>query len=98
MDVVEPYLLFTRKLQELGLRSMVSGSVAAIFYGEPRLTNDVDIIVVLHREDVERLQANFPDSEFYCPRKRSFSRNWRGPSAVTSTSSTIRLASKQTSI
>lgn len=67
MPSPEPYLIFTRKLQGLGLRHMVSGSVAAIYYGEPRLTNDVDIIVFLRREDVRRVIAAFPPEEFYCP-------------------------------
>jgi hypothetical protein len=67
MPPPEPYLIFIRKLQELGVRHMVSGSVAAIYYGEPRLTNDVDIIVFLRREDVRRLIAAFPEAEFYCP-------------------------------
>ena len=31
MPSPEPFLIFTRKLEELGLRYMVSGSVAAIF-------------------------------------------------------------------
>ena len=43
MDSPEPFLIFTRKLNELGLPYMVSGSVAAIYYGEPRMTNGVDI-------------------------------------------------------
>lgn len=38
----KPFLLFTRKFNELRLPYMVSGSVASIFYGEPRMTNDVD--------------------------------------------------------
>jgi hypothetical protein len=63
----EPFLIFTRKLGELGVRYMVSGSVAAIFYGEPRLTNDVDIIVFLQRGDAARLARAFPEAEFYCP-------------------------------
>lgn len=67
MQPPEPYLIFTRKLQELGLRHMVSGSIAAIYYGEPRLTNDVDIILFLRREDVRRLITAFPQDEFYCP-------------------------------
>lgn len=46
---------------------MVSGSVAAIVYGEPRLTNDVDLIVVLDRRHIARLPEVFPVSEFYCP-------------------------------
>jgi hypothetical protein len=67
MPSPEPFLLFTRKLGELGLRYMVSGSVASIYYGEPRLTNDVDIIVFLKREEAPRLAAAFPADEFYCP-------------------------------
>jgi hypothetical protein len=46
---------------------MVSGSTAAIVYGEPRLTNDVDVIVVLDREQIARLPEVFPLEEFYCP-------------------------------
>ncbi len=67
MPSPEPFLNFTRRLDALGLRYMVSGSVAAIFYGEPRLTNDVDIIVILERESAPRIEAAFPADEFYCP-------------------------------
>jgi len=63
----DPFLIFTRKLDELRLPYMVSGSVAAMFYGEPRMTNDVDIIVFLKPEDVARLGAAFPLEQFYCP-------------------------------
>lgn len=63
----EPFLIFTRKLNELGIAYMVSGSVAAIYYGEPRMTNDVDIIVFLKRDDVTRLVKSFTLEEFYCP-------------------------------
>jgi len=64
---LEPFLLYTRKLNELGLRYMVSGSVAAIYYGEPRLTNDVDIILFLKQGDIPSLVAAFPAESFYCP-------------------------------
>lgn len=67
MQSREPFLIFTQKLNELGVRYMVSGSVAAIYYGEPRMTNDVDIIVFLRREDSRRLLEAFPATEFYCP-------------------------------
>ena len=67
MPSPEPFLIFTRKLNELGIRYMVSGSVAAIYYGEPRLTNDVDIILFLKRAEVARLPRVFPAEEFYCP-------------------------------
>jgi len=67
MPPLEPFLIFTRKLEALDLAYMVSGSVAAIYYGEPRLTNDVDIIVFLAREDAERVERAFPRDQFYCP-------------------------------
>ena len=61
------FLLFTRRLNEMGVRYMVSGSVAVIVYGEPRLTHDVDLVVVLEREHIARLSEAFPPEEFYCP-------------------------------
>lgn len=67
MPPPDPFLIFTRKFHELGLKYMVSGSIAAIFYGEPRLTNDVDIIIFLQREDAGMLCGAFPLEEFYCP-------------------------------
>ena len=62
-----PFLLFTQRLHDAGLRYMISGSVAAIYYGEPRMTNDVDIILHLPRSEVERLVRAFPPEDFYCP-------------------------------
>ena len=67
MPEAEPFLIFTQKFSELEIPYMVSGSVAAIFYGEPRLTNDVDIILFLRREDATRIEQAFPQEEFYCP-------------------------------
>jgi hypothetical protein len=82
MPPPEPFLIFTRKLSELDIPYMVSGSVAAIFYGEPRLTNDVDIIVFLNPEILPALEKAFPLEEFYCPPlsviQMEFSREQRG--------------------
>jgi hypothetical protein len=61
------FLMFTQRLNALGVAYMVSGSVAVIIYGEPRLTHDVDLIVVLDREHIARLPRAFPPTEFYCP-------------------------------
>ncbi len=46
---------------------MVSGSVASIIYGEPRLTNDIDIILHVTSGDVDHVARAFPLTEFYCP-------------------------------
>ena len=67
MGEPELTLLFTRRLNALGARYMVSGSVAVSIYGAPRLTHDVDLIVVLDRAKIARLPEIFPEAEFYCP-------------------------------
>lgn len=50
-----------------GVKWMVAGGVAAILYGEPRLTQDVDIVMDLAAPDAVRLANAFPESDFYCP-------------------------------
>ncbi len=69
MQSPEPFLIFIRKFNHLGLRHMVSGSVAAMYYGEPRMTNHVDIILFLRREDAAKIATAFPVEDFYCPPK-----------------------------
>jgi hypothetical protein len=63
-DLIE---LFVLPLNQLGIRYLVSGSVAAMLYGEPRVTHDVDLIVFLRAEDIPRLASTFPAPEFYVP-------------------------------
>jgi hypothetical protein len=46
---------------------MVTGAVAAIVYGEPRLTHDIDLVIELKIEDVEKITESFSPKEFYCP-------------------------------
>jgi hypothetical protein len=59
--------LFTARLEALGLRYMVTGSVASMIYGEPRMTLDVDLVVELAVERAGELLAAFPETEFYRP-------------------------------
>jgi hypothetical protein len=58
---------FVSRLEKLGIPYAVTGAVASIIYGEPRLTNDVDLIMRIKIEDVERFVQAFPSAEFYCP-------------------------------
>lgn len=46
---------------------MVTGSVAGIAYGEPRLTNDIDIVISINDDLAEQLEQLFPPEHFYCP-------------------------------
>jgi len=59
--------LFVHPLNDFGIRYLVSGSVAAMLYGEPRVTHDVDLVVFLRSEDISRLPRIFPAAEFYLP-------------------------------
>jgi hypothetical protein len=67
MPEPELFLLFVRPLNLAGIRYVVTGSVAAIFYGEPRLTHDVDFVVFLRETDIEVLAKVFPATDFYLP-------------------------------
>jgi hypothetical protein len=44
---------------------MLTGSLASSYYGEPRATHDVDLVVELQRQEVPALQSIFPEPEFY---------------------------------
>ena len=58
---------FVSRLEKLEISYVVTGAVASIIYGEPRLTNDVDLIMMMKTEDIERFVQAFPSAEFYCP-------------------------------
>jgi hypothetical protein len=57
------YLVDT--LDSLGIAYMIVGSHASIYYGEPRFTQDVDIVVELTAVVLPALLERFPPSDFY---------------------------------
>lgn len=46
MQEPDPITPFIVRLNRLGVAYMVTGSTAGTIYGEPRLTHDVDLVVV----------------------------------------------------
>ena len=52
-------------VERLGLRYLVTGSVATIFFGEPRFTNDLDIVIALPVGRVADFCRECPAPEFY---------------------------------
>ncbi len=58
---------FIDPLERLDIPYALVGSVASSIYGEPRATNDVDLVVHLRREDAARVVAAFPADRFYVP-------------------------------
>jgi hypothetical protein len=67
MHETDLFTLFTRPFDIVGLDYFVTGSVASMIYGEPRLTLDVDIILTLPSGDLKKLAAAFPEDSFYIP-------------------------------
>ena len=59
--------LFVPPLNRLGLVYAVTGAVASIVYGEPRLTTDIDILIALSDVDAPRISAAFAGGAFYVP-------------------------------
>lgn len=53
-------------LESLGIPYLVTGSMATIAYGEPRFTNDVDIVADLPPTKVDAFCAAFSAPEYYC--------------------------------
>ena len=46
---------------------MITGGIASIIYGEPRTTEDIDLVMQLRVVKAGALAAAFPAAEFYVP-------------------------------
>ena len=64
LDRVSP---FTRPLDRLGVDYMITGATAAILYAQPRVTNDLDLVLALGEADIRKLVDAFPKDDFYLP-------------------------------
>ncbi len=65
---MEPFELLDRVvsvIEKLGSPYLVTGSMATIFFGEPRLTNDIDIVLDLPPRHITAFCQAFPMPEFY---------------------------------
>lgn len=52
-------------LETIGIDYMIVGSVACTLYGEPRLTNDMDIVLTLMPKTAKAFLAGFNAKDFY---------------------------------
>ncbi len=52
-------------LEGVGIDYMISGSQASIYYGEPRLTIDIDVVADINPGHVGPLLERFPSPDFY---------------------------------
>jgi predicted nucleotidyltransferase len=63
-ELLELLQKVTKGLEDVHIPYMVSGSIIMSAYVEPRFTNDIDIVIHLESEDVERFLPIF-DAGFY---------------------------------
>ena len=56
-------------LERLQIPYLVTGSVASMAYGEPRLTNDIDIVADIQARHIKPLLSAFPESDYYLSRE-----------------------------
>ncbi len=53
--------------EELGISYYITGGVAAISYGEPRTTQDLDLVMAISLDVIERLSDALTEAGFYVP-------------------------------
>jgi hypothetical protein len=68
VEIHELLIFVTDVFDQLAIRYFVTGSNASILYGEPRLTNDIDIVADIAVRDVDEVIAQFPSGDFYISR------------------------------
>jgi hypothetical protein len=52
-------------LDGMGVRYLVTGSTATIFFGEARFTTDIDVVAELTESDLPALMRAFPADQYY---------------------------------
>ncbi|MCG3130572.1 MAG: hypothetical protein FLDDKLPJ_01337 [Phycisphaerae bacterium] len=65
MDPVDLVAECAGIMERLGIPYLVTGSIASIYFGEPRLTNDVDIVLALTPGKIAPFCASFPQPPYY---------------------------------
>ncbi|MBD3676285.1 MAG: hypothetical protein HUJ26_22470 [Planctomycetaceae bacterium] len=68
MDPSELLRVAAEQFEALGIDYFVTGSMATITYGEPRFTNDVDIVARVKLGHVDALLKQYASPDFYCSR------------------------------
>ena len=66
-NLIEVFLSVIKKIESENIPYMVVGSIAAMVYGEPRMTHDLDLVVDILPRDAKKIETLFPLEDFYCP-------------------------------
>lgn len=66
MEPTELLRLVGARLDEAGCRRFMTGSLASMVFGEPRFTNDIDMVVCMDVAQVRQILPAFSGDEWYC--------------------------------
>src|SRR5882762_2064383 len=52
----------SHRFEQIGISYMLTGSMAMNYYAQPRMTRDIDVVIAIGQEEVDRVAASFrPD-------------------------------------
>ena len=71
MENIQLFETFTQRLNSGKFSYFITGSVASIYYGLPRLTHDIDILINIPPERITDFIHLFSAEEFYVPPKET---------------------------
>jgi hypothetical protein len=60
-----PLRQIVRELDRAGVEHMLAGSFASTFHGDPRTTNDIDLVIDCDRASLDRFVQGLDPSRFY---------------------------------
>lgn len=69
MQDLNLFALYTEIFKKYNIRYFITGAVASIVYGDPRLTHDINLVINANTAQLDDLIKAFPSEEFYCPPK-----------------------------
>jgi len=67
-EELEVLKIVTQRLKEADINYMVSGSIAANYYTIPRMTRDIDVVIELKPDDIDKFIVLF-EGDFYVNRE-----------------------------
>jgi hypothetical protein len=65
MELYDLIAHLVRAFEKLGIKYFLTGSMASFYYGEPRFTNDIDVVADIREDYIPGLLKAFPETAFY---------------------------------
>jgi len=65
MEPLDLLRFIAQVLDRLNLKYAIVGSMASMYYGETRFTNDIDVVVDLSEKQISEFLSYFPADDFY---------------------------------